>query len=93
MPSALRLYRESYESREAAASLLGAVPGPAALLAFPREVFNVPRSWAARKFEGLQRFTEHATGGHFAAIEETEALLNDFVSFVEDVEGGVVGGS
>ena len=49
---------------------------PTAVAAFPKEVMRTPRSAVARKYD-LRRFTQMASGGHFAALEEPDALVAD----------------
>lgn len=39
-----------------------------------------PRSWVER-FYNVQRWTEFAEGGHFAALEQPDALVQDVVEF------------
>jgi microsomal epoxide hydrolase len=56
---------------------------PTAHLAFPHEVVRPPRSLAAPVFN-LQRWTESPRGGHFAVLEEPEALAADLRAFFRD---------
>jgi len=53
---------------------------PTAVAAFPREIIRPPREWAARVCN-LQRWTPMAAGGHFAALEEPRALVEDIRAF------------
>ena len=53
---------------------------PTAVAAFPREIIRPPREWAARVCN-LQRWTAMAAGGHFAALEEPQALVEDIRAF------------
>jgi pimeloyl-ACP methyl ester carboxylesterase len=57
---------------------------PTAVAAFPREILRPPRSWAARVCN-LQRWTQMDAGGHFAALEEPEALVEDIRAFYRDL--------
>ena len=43
---------------------------------FPKDISHPPREWAARFFN-VQRWTEMPRGGHFAALEEPELLVDD----------------
>jgi pimeloyl-ACP methyl ester carboxylesterase len=54
---------------------------PAAYAAFPKEILRPPRSLAARTYTNLKRWTPMARGGHFAALEQPEALAQDIKSF------------
>src|SRR5262249_13941001 len=49
---------------------------PAGFAMFPHDLSSPPREWAERFFN-VQRWTEMPRGGHFAALEEPELLVND----------------
>jgi pimeloyl-ACP methyl ester carboxylesterase len=49
---------------------------PIAVAHFPNEIPFPPRSHVA-KYLNVQRWTEMAAGGHFAAMEQPEALAED----------------
>lgn len=51
---------------------------------FPKEVAPVPRAWATEAVN-LVFFKSHESGGHFAALEMTEALWNDIDEYVKVV--------
>jgi pimeloyl-ACP methyl ester carboxylesterase len=53
---------------------------PAAFAMFPKDLSSPPREWAERFFN-VQRWTEMRRGGHFAALEEPEALAEDIRAF------------
>ena len=53
---------------------------PTAYAAFPREILLPPRAWAERSYN-IQRWTVMPSGGHFAALEEPEALAADIRAF------------
>ena len=53
---------------------------PTAYLAFPREIVRPPRSMAEQVLN-IQRWTTMASGGHFAALEQPEALAADIRAF------------
>ena len=53
---------------------------PAAFAMFPKDLSSPPREWAERFFN-VERWTEMPHGGHFAALEEPELLVNDIRSF------------
>jgi pimeloyl-ACP methyl ester carboxylesterase len=57
---------------------------PTAVAAFPREIIRPPREWAARVCN-LQRWTFMAAGGHFAALEEPQALVEDIRAFYREL--------
>jgi microsomal epoxide hydrolase len=51
---------------------------------FPKEVAPMPRAWVATT-GGLVFWREHEQGGHFAAMEQPELLLEDLREFIEQV--------
>lgn len=53
---------------------------PTAYAAFPRELVRPPRAWAERVFN-IRRWTVMPSGGHFAALEEPERLVEDIRAF------------
>jgi pimeloyl-ACP methyl ester carboxylesterase len=57
---------------------------PTAVAAFPREIIRPPREWAARVCN-LQRWTPMTAGGHFAALEEPQALVEDIRAFYREL--------
>jgi microsomal epoxide hydrolase len=57
---------------------------PTAVAAFPREILRPPREWAARVCN-VQRWTVMPAGGHFAALEEPQALVEDIRAFYRDL--------
>ena len=53
---------------------------PTAYASFPREILHPPRAWAERVYD-IRRWTVMPAGGHFAALEEPEALAEDVRAF------------
>ena len=53
---------------------------PTAYASFPCEILHPPRAWAERVYN-IQRWTSMPAGGHFAALEEPEALAADVRAF------------
>ena len=53
---------------------------PAGFASFPRDLLPPPREWAERFFN-IQRWTEMPRGGHWAAMEEPELLVEDLRAF------------
>ena len=53
---------------------------PTAYAAFPKEILLPPRAWAEKTYD-IRRWTVMKSGGHFAAIEEPEALADDIAAF------------
>jgi pimeloyl-ACP methyl ester carboxylesterase len=52
----------------------------AAIARFPKDILPAPREWAERWFH-VQRWTAMPSGGHFAAMEEPELLVEDLRAF------------
>jgi microsomal epoxide hydrolase len=48
---------------------------------FPKEMLHPPRSLAERSFTDIRRWTVFPRGGHFAAMEQPEALAADVQAF------------
>jgi pimeloyl-ACP methyl ester carboxylesterase len=54
---------------------------PTGYAAFPKEILRPPRSVAERSYGNIQRWTEMQKGGHFAALEQPEALAREIREF------------
>ncbi|MFG2063015.1 hypothetical protein ACGFIK_16515 [Micromonospora sp. NPDC048871] len=54
---------------------------PAAVSAFPDELYQAPRSWVERAYPNLVYYHKLDKGGHFAAWERPEV-------FVEELRAG-----
>ncbi len=61
---------------------------PAGFAAFPREILRPPRSLAARVYTDLRRWTAMPKGGHFAAMEQPEALAGEIRAFFRPLRAG-----
>ncbi len=48
---------------------------------FPKEILSPPRSVAERMYTNIQRWTRMPKGGHFAALEQPEALVHEIREF------------
>ncbi len=48
---------------------------------FPREIVRPPRSLAERTYTDIRRWSVMPRGGHFAAMEQPEALAREIRSF------------
>ncbi len=77
--SAMRLYYEFRHAREGLAEG-ERVECPTGFADFPGEIFRPPRSYVERAYN-VQRWTEMAAGGHFAALEAPGALAADIAAF------------
>ena len=80
--SSTRIY---YESRHTPATRpVRYVAVPTAVAVFPREIYFTPRLWAEARYN-IVRWTMMPRGGHFAALEEPELLVEDVRSFFMDL--------
>lgn len=50
---------------------------PAAITVFPGEIYQAPRTWAARSYHQLIYFHEVDKGGHFAAWEQPQLFAEE----------------
>jgi pimeloyl-ACP methyl ester carboxylesterase len=50
---------------------------PVVVSAFPDEVINVPRNWVEKSYPKMVYYKKHNKGGHFAAFEQPELLVED----------------
>jgi len=63
------------------------LPGPRSVdvpmgyCGFPKDILHPPRSLAERAFSNIQQWTMQPRGGHFAALEEPQALAADIRAF------------
>ncbi|WP_428935731.1 epoxide hydrolase family protein [Streptomyces sp. ACT015] len=73
--SSARIYWES-QNRLA----LAPVRVPTAVSNFPKDG-RMPRPWIAARFTDLRRWTDHPAGGHFPALEQSDALVEELRAF------------
>ena len=59
----------------------GGVGVPMGYAAFPREIVRPPRSVAEKWYTDIRRWTEMPKGGHFAAMEQPQALAHEITEF------------
>jgi pimeloyl-ACP methyl ester carboxylesterase len=64
-----------------------AVTAPTAYAEFPKEMLHPPRSLAEPMFTNIRRWTVMKKGGHFAAMEQPEALAEDVRAFYRSLRG------
>lgn len=76
-PSSVRLY---YENRKDP-GLQGRVQVPFACAQFPKELFGVAPRRSIESQYNLVRYTMMPRGGHFAALEEPQLLVDDVRAF------------
>jgi pimeloyl-ACP methyl ester carboxylesterase len=81
--SAMRIYRENRLTGEEAVRM-SRLETPVGYADFPREVAVPPFRWITQTYNVVQR-TEMPKGGHFAALEQPDLLLEDIRKFFENV--------
>ena len=81
--SAMRIYREHRLTGEDATPV-PRLETPVGYADFPREVAVPPFRWITRTYNVIQR-TEMPKGGHFAALEQPDLLIEDMRKFFEEV--------
>ena len=69
-------YRIYWENKYGFVTPLG-VTIPVVVSAFPDELYQAPRSWAEKAYPKMVYYKKHNKGGHFAAFEQPELLVND----------------
>jgi len=66
----------------------GAIAVPTGYAEFPKEILRPPRSVAARVFTDIRRWSVMEKGGHFAALEQPEALAREIREFFRPLRAG-----
>ncbi|XP_057678812.1 epoxide hydrolase 1-like isoform X2 [Corythoichthys intestinalis] len=59
---------------------------PTGFACFPNELMHTPKLWVQQKFHNLLTYTYMARGGHFAAMEEPQLMVEDINNFIQKVE-------
>jgi microsomal epoxide hydrolase len=77
--SSCRLYYEAFHADKFPPTGFR-VEVPTGCAIFPRELIKPPRKWADRVFN-VQQWSRMPAGGHFAAMEEPRALVDDIRAF------------
>ncbi len=73
--SSARFYWENAQAQGSMPSDLIAVPAGVSM--FPREALRLSRRWAENRFLDLRHYNQPERGGHFAAMENPVALVDD----------------
>ncbi len=80
--SASRLYYES--GNTPSTRPVGYIDVPTGAAMFPKEISFTPRRWAEARYN-IVRWTVMPRGGHFAALEEPELLVDDIRAFFREL--------
>ena len=62
---------------------------PTGYCEFPHEILRPPRSLAGRVYTDIRRWSVMPKGGHFAALEQPEALAEEIRAFLRPLRAGV----
>ena len=81
--SAARIYYEAMHGGEYA-PLTQRIEVPTGCALFPKETVRAPRAWADAAWN-IRRWTPMERGGHFPALEQPQALVNDIRAFYRDL--------
>jgi microsomal epoxide hydrolase len=54
---------------------------PMGYAAFPMEILRPPRALAAKTYTDIRRWSQMEKGGHFAALEQPQALAREIKAF------------
>jgi microsomal epoxide hydrolase len=84
--SSIRLYYETMKSGRIGVTQ-GRIEVPTGIAVFPKEIYKPPRAWAEKAYD-LRQFSVFERGGHFAALEQPEALVADVRSFFRGLRTG-----
>ncbi len=76
--SSIRLYYEVMQGGTALPT--EKVPVPMGCAIFPREIYKAPRKWAEALYD-VRHYEVYEKGGHFAAMEQPQALAKDLRTF------------
>ena len=63
-----------------------AVKVPMGYTQFPREILTPPRSLAEKVYADIRRWSVMEKGGHFAALEQPEALAGEVIAFFKALQ-------
>src|SRR5439155_26995807 len=75
-----RLYCGNRRSARAGGAATDFVAAPTGCALFPKELARPPRRWVEQQYN-VVHWTEMPSGGHFAALEEPELLVDDIRAF------------
>lgn len=84
--SSMRFYKENFAQGLNQPHNKIKVSVPTGFACFPNELLHVPEMWARLKHSKLVNYTLMAEGGHFAAMEEPQLIVEDIQTFAKKVE-------
>lgn len=81
--AATHIYKESRLKR---AKMIGSyIDIPVGVSIFPKDLYKIPKSWG-QKYAHIVTWTIHDRGGHFAAHETPEVLVQDVQNLVSQLK-------
>jgi pimeloyl-ACP methyl ester carboxylesterase len=80
--SSARLYWESFAKVNR-----DSVELPTGISLFPKEIFRCSRRWAEQRFRHIVHWREFDKGGHFAALERPEVLVDEIRTCFRPLRG------
>ncbi|OHE97717.1 epoxide hydrolase [Colletotrichum orchidophilum] len=84
-PRSIYPYRplaQANSSEDGGTSIPTSKETPLGYSCFPAEISFLPKAWAEESFPNLKFYRSHEKGGHFAALEQPEILLQDVEDFL-----------
>jgi len=60
---------------------------PVAVTVFPRDIPRLPRTWIEDAYSDLIHYAEADQGGHFAALEQPEILIEEIRTGLRSLRG------
>ncbi len=84
--SARYYYEAAHNPWQPSHDRMPVVEAPTGAAVFLKEVMLMPRRWAERYYN-LKRWTVMPSGGHFAPMEEPQALIDDIRAFFRPLRG------
>ncbi len=82
--SSIRFY---YETSRQGEPFEGRIEVPTGVAVFPQDV-SMPPQEVARQRYNIQRWTEMKAGGHYPALEQPQALVEDIRAFFRPLRNG-----
>eukprot|EP00474_Spongospora_subterranea_P008886 CRZ09344.1 hypothetical protein [Spongospora subterranea] len=66
---------------------MGTNTTPVFVSEFAVDIMWAPQSWAHQQYKNVKKYCFHDNGGHFAAMEQPDELVNDFAVYRDIISG------
>jgi microsomal epoxide hydrolase len=83
LPSSMQSYRGMRIDEPVPAD--GVIAQPTAFARFPAEIASFPRSFLAKTYTNIVRWTDLPAGGHFGAFEQPKLFCYDLLAYVREM--------